>query len=32
MLATELARADPAQRPAVARAARAIFHAAFAPR
>ncbi|MFE4725237.1 TetR/AcrR family transcriptional regulator [Microbacterium sp. NPDC056736] len=32
MLATELARADPAQRPAVARRARALFAAAFAPR
>lgn len=32
MLATELARADPAQRPDVARRARALFHAAFAPR
>lgn len=32
MLATELARADPAQRPAVAARARALFHAAFAPR
>lgn len=32
MLATELARADPAQRPEVARRARALFRAAFAPR
>lgn len=32
MLATELARADPAQRPEVARRARALFAAAFAPR
>lgn len=32
MLATELARADPADRPAVAARARALFHAAFAPR
>ncbi|WP_341994415.1 TetR/AcrR family transcriptional regulator [Microbacterium sp. LWH7-1.2] len=32
MLATGLARADPAQRPAVARRARALFAAAFAPR
>lgn len=32
MLATELARADADERPAVARRARAIFHAAFAPR
>ncbi|WP_109211571.1 MULTISPECIES: TetR/AcrR family transcriptional regulator [Microbacterium] len=32
MLATELARAEPAQRPAVARRARALFAAAFAPR
>ena len=32
MLATELARADPAQRPAVAARARALFRAAFAPR
>ena len=32
MLATELARADPAQRPVVARRARALFAAAFAPR
>jgi AcrR family transcriptional regulator len=32
MLATELARADPADRPAVARRARALFRAAFAPR
>jgi len=32
MLATELARADPALRPAVARRARALFAAAFAPR
>jgi len=31
MLATELARADPAERPLVARRARAIFHRAFAP-
>jgi AcrR family transcriptional regulator len=32
MLATEIARADPPARPAVARRARALFHAAFAPR
>ncbi|HEY9307369.1 MAG TPA: helix-turn-helix domain-containing protein [Microbacterium sp.] len=32
MLATELARADTAQRPVVARRARALFAAAFAPR
>ncbi|WP_203581688.1 TetR/AcrR family transcriptional regulator [Microbacterium hibisci] len=32
MLATELARADPAQRAGVARRARALFSAAFAPR
>jgi len=32
MLATELARSEPAQRPAVARRARALFAAAFAPR
>jgi len=32
MLATELARADAADRPAVARRAKAIFHRAFAPR
>ena len=32
MLATELARADAASRPAVARRARALFRAAFAPR
>jgi AcrR family transcriptional regulator len=32
MLATELARADPAQRAVVARRARALFAAAFAPR
>jgi AcrR family transcriptional regulator len=32
MLATELARADPAQRSVVARRARALFAAAFAPR
>ncbi|MDN3497031.1 helix-turn-helix domain-containing protein [Planococcus sp. APC 4015] len=32
MLATELARADPDDRPAVATRARALFHAAFAPR
>ncbi|MCC2033708.1 TetR/AcrR family transcriptional regulator [Microbacterium allomyrinae] len=32
MLATELARSDPAQRPAVAARARALFRAAFAPR
>ncbi|MDF2576026.1 MAG: TetR family transcriptional regulator [Agromyces sp.] len=32
MLATELARADPAQRPEVARRARALFTAAFEPR
>lgn len=32
MLATELARADAAQRSAVAARARALFHAAFAPR
>ena len=32
MLATELARADPEQRPEVARRARALFRAAFAPR
>lgn len=32
MLATELARAEPAQRAAVARRARALFTAAFAPR
>ena len=32
MLATELARTDPAQRPAAAQRARAIFHNAFAPR
>ncbi|MFC8682868.1 TetR family transcriptional regulator [Microbacterium ureisolvens] len=32
MLATELARAEPGQRPAVARRARALFAAAFAPR
>jgi AcrR family transcriptional regulator len=32
MLATELARADPALRPEVARRARALFAAAFAPR
>lgn len=32
MLATELARADPAQRPAVAERARRLFRAAFAPR
>ena len=32
MLATELARADPEQRPQVARRARALFRAAFAPR
>lgn len=32
MLATEIARADPPARPAVADRARALFHAAFAPR
>jgi AcrR family transcriptional regulator len=32
MLATELARADPAERPDVARRARALFRAAFVPR
>ena len=32
MLATELARTEPAQRPATARRARALFAAAFAPR
>jgi AcrR family transcriptional regulator len=32
MLATELARADAAERPSVARRAKAIFHRAFAPR
>lgn len=32
MLATELARADPEDRPAAARRARALFRAAFAPR
>ena len=32
MLATELARTDPVLRPAVAARARALFHAAFAPR
>lgn len=32
MLATELARADPSMRPLVAERARALFHAAFAPR
>lgn len=32
MLATELARADASRRPAVATRARALFHAAFAPR
>ncbi len=32
MLATELARTDPADRPAAAKRARAIFRAAFAPR
>ena len=32
MLATELARADPAERPEVSRRARALFRAAFAPR
>jgi AcrR family transcriptional regulator len=32
MLATELARADAPERPSVARRAKAIFHAAFAPR
>lgn len=32
MLATEIARADPPARPATAQRARALFHAAFAPR